>query len=156
MLDRYSCLRLRIVRVSCIGVVLVAGVAQSSHSQPTLKDMPQPLQQGQNCLILRPLNPTPQDNYSRHLADAEDLGTVFANAFKAANSGQFHAAIYYYKKAFSLAQCPCDKLHAKAGIQAASEAGNLLEKAGWRSRPTQVFWSELQLLTRGLACVKAE
>lgn len=137
-------------------MALVAGVAEPGHSQPTSNVNPQTLPHDQRCLTPRLLNPPPQSSLGRKLATIESLDFAFANAFMAANAGQFQAAVYYYKKAMILEPCSCSQQHAAAGIKAASMAGNLLEQKGWQSRPTQVFWSQLQHLTRDLPCVKQD
>jgi len=137
-------------------IALVAGVADFSHSQQQISNdntKPKTLQQIQDCSSSRPLNPTAQNLNSKQ-SEIENLDLAFTNAFEAASEGQFQAAVFYYKKAFRLANCPCDKNHAAAGTIAASAAGNLLEQEGWRARPSQAFWSQLQYLTRGLKCVK--
>ena len=143
-----------IVGTGFLVMALIAGVVEPGHSQPTSDVIPQPLQHDQRCLTSRPLNPPPQSSLGRRLEAIESLDFAFANAFMAANAGQFQAAVYYYKKAMDLDPCSCGKQHAAAGIKAASMAGSLLEQEGWRSRPTQVFWSQLQHLTQDLPCVK--
>jgi hypothetical protein len=143
-------------RAGFMTIVLIAGVADMGHSQQQIVNdstTTKNLQQDLGCSSTRPLNPAAQNPNSK-LGDIENLDSAFANAFTAASGGQFQAAGFYYKTAFRLAYCACDQQHAAAGIIAASSAGSLLEQEGWRAKPTQAFWSQLQYLTRGFKCVK--
>ena len=105
--------------------------------------------QPEPCLnIRRPLNPgsTPQPSET-------DLERYFRLAYDAETEGDFGTAIANYRKAAELASCECDRLHAKAGEQAAQEAQELLATERATSKPTQFFWGRLQELTRSLPCV---
>lgn len=94
--------------------------------------------------IRRPLNPESNPNSSE-----TDLDRYFRLAYNAETGGEFEGSIKYYRKASDLATCECDRAHAKAGQQAATEASKLPAS----SRPTQFFWGRLQELTKSLSCV---
>jgi hypothetical protein len=156
MVMGFSRFGFHLARACFMIIALVAGVADFGHSQQQIGNdntKPKTLQQIQDCSSSRPLNPTAQNLNSKQ-GDIENLDSAFTNAFAAAGGGQFQAAVFYYKMAFRLANCSCDKNHAAAGIIAASAAGSLMEQEGWRARPSQAFWSQLKYLTRGFKCVK--
>lgn len=101
------------------------------------------------CLnIRRPLNPDSTSQPSE-----TSLDHYFRLAYDAETEGDFDASIMYYRRAAELATCECDRLHARAGEQAAKEAKELLKTEGVASKPTQFFWNRLQELTESLSCV---
>lgn len=101
------------------------------------------------CLkIRRPLNPQ-----SIPLPSENALNRYFRLAYDTETEGNFDASIMYYRRAAEVATCECDRLHARAGEQAAKEAKELLKTEGLASKPTQFFWSRLQELTESLSCV---
>lgn len=101
------------------------------------------------CLnIRRPLNPDSTSQPSE-----TSLDRYFRLAYDTETEGNFDTSIMYYRRAAELASCECDRLHARAGEQAAKEAKELLKTEGVASKPTQFFWNRLQELTESLSCV---
>ncbi|MDJ0662354.1 MAG: hypothetical protein QNJ42_23140 [Crocosphaera sp.] len=137
------------------GILILLLSACNSPENTDLKDNVKPEQtldspQEYPCGdLLRPLNPTETPQPSETTLDS-----YFRLAYNGAVSGDFDTAILNYKKALEQTTCECDRAHAQAGKQAATEAKELLETEGMGSKPTQFFWGRLQELTRSLSCVE--
>ena len=84
----------------------------------------------------------------------DSVGQALAKAFEEAGSANWIAADSAYQKAWELAPCSCDREHARAGQRAVREAWFAQRMYGMASRPTQLYWSRLQYLTKNLPCVK--
>ena len=103
-----------------------------------------------NCLTFkRALNPPVEA-----IASESELDRHFRLAFNYETEANFDQAILHYRQARELADCECDRLHAEAGIQAATEASAILAKEGMTAKPTQFFWGRLQDLTQTLPCIE--
>lgn len=94
----------------------------------------------------RPINPS-----LRPTSPETDLDRYFRIAFSSALAEDFDTAIINYHRAVDAASNECDRQHAEAGIQAATEVKNLIG-AGANSLLTQEFWSRLRHLALPLPC----
>jgi hypothetical protein len=99
----------------------------------------------EDLALTRPLNPSQQDCLSKLILDK-----YFCAAFDAATRGDFDAAISNYRKAFLTAPSKCDREHAKAGLIAAEGAKAVQQRLGYRGKPSQGFWQQLQKRTASL------
>lgn len=105
-----------------------------------------------NCLnFKRALNPSPEA-----IASENELDRHFRLAFDYETEANFEQAIWHYRQAAELANCECDRLHAEAGVQAATEASEIFAKKGMAAEPTQFFWGRLQDLTQTLPCIEID
>ncbi|MEB3210405.1 MAG: hypothetical protein VKL39_03595 [Leptolyngbyaceae bacterium] len=95
----------------------------------------------------RPLNPLPQETESE-----SDLDRYFRLAFDAALGGDFDTAIDNYEQALDEASNECDRQHAQAGIQAATEVRERQQGQGQNDFLAQEFWFRLQELALPLPC----
>lgn len=157
----FSMLLIFLVEACTIGTGEGQGQTSASKSNPA-NQIPNPDRQSETsgirinespqkepCLnIHRPLNPDSTPQLSETALDR-----YFRLAYNAETEGNFDISIMNYRKAAELANCECDRLHARAGEQAANEAKELLKTEGITSRPTQFFWGRLQELTQSLTCV---
>lgn len=104
---------------------------------------------------IRPLNPAPPTRaQSLPTGPGRAADLAFANAFEQATAADWQAALLSYRQALESSSCSCERSHARAGQRAAREAWFVQRTAGQTAHPTQMFWSRLQYLTRGLACVR--
>jgi hypothetical protein len=94
----------------------------------------------------RPINPSPEASTSE-----TDLDYYFRVAFRSAVTEDFDTAIINYTRAANVAEDSCDRQHAEAGIQAATEAKEE-RNAGRTSLLTQIFARRLEDLALPLPC----
>lgn len=97
-------------------------------------------------VLARPINPD-----RRPVSPESDLDRAFRIAVHAAGAADFDTAIINYQRAANLAEDECDRQHAEAGIQAATEVKNRI-RDGANSLLTQEFWNRLQHLALPLPC----
>jgi hypothetical protein len=98
----------------------------------------------------RPINPSPQAS-----ASESELDRHFRVAFHAATGGDFDTAIINYRRAADDATDHCDRQHAEAGVQAATEAKDE-RTAGRTDLLTQIFARRLEALALPLPCTTVQ
>jgi hypothetical protein len=97
--------------------------------------------------LARPLNPSPHPSESE-----SELDRYFRIAFESATATDFNTSIVNYRRAATTAIDPCDRQHAQAGVQAATEALAYFRRVP-DGLPTQQFAYRLRRLTIPLRCV---